>query len=152
MCEKIIYLRELVGPLRARRLEFEQAFRNQDQPMVHALAKAIKEDARLLAKSEFAAGRGLLSKLILSPGGARPAFGALGKLLVSFSKLPSEVREVLRQRCVRPELWAITRLSAQARRTINCLDPLYDLLKQKGFVLDPQKAASSLNVLKRLAA
>ena len=151
LCENVMKLRGIAAPLRAKRAELALAWRNQEQASVHALLKAVTNDARRLADCEFFAGHGLMAKLILSPGGARPTLGALGRLLLCFSKLPKEVQEVLRQRCVRPELWAVSRLSAQARRVINCLDPLYELLKPKGLVLSPIEASTHLEVLRRLA-
>lgn len=153
LCEHIAELRDAVGPLRKNRNELATAWRNRDQAAVRALVKAVTEDAKLLADHTFFAGHGILSHLLLSSGGARTALGALGKLLLCFSKLPDDVKELLRQRCVRPELWVVTRLSAQARRVINCVDPVNDLLKRKGSLSDVHKSEEEwqLKMLERLA-
>lgn len=154
LCEHIAELREAVTPLRKKRNELATAWRNHDQAAVRALVKAVTEDAKLIADHTFFAGHGITSQLILSSGGARTALGALGKLLLCFSGLPDDVKELLRQRCVRPELWVVARLSAQARRVINCVDPVNDLLKRKGKLLDADKPEREwqLKMLQRLTA
>ena len=152
LLEKINELRLLTKPLRKKRSELSIAIRNQDQANLHAIAAAITEQAKALSKAQYFLGHSIVSKLILSPGGARPIFGALGKLLLHFSKLPDNVQEILNSRLIRPELWTITSLSAQARRAINCLPILYDLLAEKNIPISETIVKENEAFLIRLAS
>jgi hypothetical protein len=152
LCANVVKLRKLAEPLRHKRNELTLAWRNKDQAAVNALSHAVTDGARALASIQYFAGHGLVARLVLSPGGARPAFGALGQLLISFSGLPDDVKAVLRHRLVRPELWAVTQLSAQARRVIDCVDPLYELMRPKGLRASRADLKGHLTMLRRLLA
>tara|TARA_R110001583_G_scaffold17299_1_gene70103 strand:- start:1606 stop:3039 length:1434 start_codon:yes stop_codon:yes gene_type:complete len=133
---KINELRVLARPFRERKNELAEAIRDQDQAALTAINKAIVDNAKSLSEHKYNLGNGIVAKKLLSPGGARPLFGALGKLLLHFPVLPKDVKDVLRQRTVRPELWILSDISAQARQAIECLPRLYQMLECKGISVD----------------
>ncbi|WP_416308263.1 hypothetical protein [Neptunicella sp. SCSIO 80796] len=149
--DKINELRVLAGPLRERKNELAQAIRDQDQAAVTAINKAIADNAKSLSEHKYNLGNGMVAKKLLSPGGARPIFGALGKLLLHFAVLPKDVKDVLRQRTVRPELWILSDISAQARQATECLPRLYQLLECKGVSVDKKDRQQIREALARFA-
>ena len=144
-------LRSLSSPLRAKRKELEQALRAGDLPVVQRLTRAIADDAAALASSDYFLGHSVPGRIAVSIGGARPLFGALGHLLVSFSRLPDEVKAILRARFVRPEIWAVARLGSEARHMLNATDHLYSLLAAKGLQISRADRDANREILMRLS-
>ena len=89
---------------------------------------------------------------MLLVGGARPIMGALGVLVAHYLKLPDEVRDILKSRLVRPEMWFLTELSAEARQTTNVLQPLTRLLRTKGYAPNANEFSVLERELTRLTA
>lgn len=148
---KIGELRAAAEPLRKKRRELDEALRVGNLPVFGRLCKAISDDAAALSRSEYFLGHSQLGRLAVSIGGARPFFGALGHLLVSFSKLPDEIKNVLRARFVRPELWAIAQLGSEARQALDGTEHLYSLLASKGFRISHLERETNREILSRLS-
>jgi hypothetical protein len=152
VCERIVELRMVCEPLRAKRRELESALKRKDQAVLHALVKSVGDNGETLAQNQYFIGRSIPARLALSIGGARPVFGGLGYLLTCLARLPDDVVKVLRMRFVRPELWVITRLSSEAREMISSVDHFYKLIHQKGSKAKDYEYDLNAKTLERLSS
>jgi hypothetical protein len=134
MCvERLCTIREKAALFRAHRAELSDAFARGEIAAVTALRRAVSEDARAFANLNELAGQSRMLRGILTVGGARPVLGALGCLASHFLKLPDDVKSVVRARMVRPELWFLTGLAAEARETMQALPALRRILRSRGY-------------------
>lgn len=135
--ERIVELRSLARPFREKRTELTLAVRDRDFAACKKLAGAVRAEARRLAEAEYLAGRTAAGRFVISLGGTRPLFGTLGHLLVAFSPLPAEVKEIIKTRFVRPEVWVFQRIGSDARQVLDVWPSLLGVLRARGF--SPEK-------------
>lgn len=145
-------MREKMAPLRAKRRELELEIHKGNSAAIEGLTKAVMEDAASLARSNFFFDDSVTGRFILSIGGARPIFGALGYLAAHFLDLPDEVKVILKSRIVKPELWALTVLSAEARQCLNFVPQFASLMESKGCGPDRHDLEKISRTLNRLSA
>lgn len=150
--ERLCAIRERASVFRAHRAELSDAFARGDIAAITALRRAVTVDARAFASLNELAGQSRMLRGILTVGGARPLLGALGCLASHFLKLPDDVKSVLRARMVRPELWFLTGLAAEARETMQALPALRRILRSRGYAPDADDTDALETEVQRLAA
>lgn len=148
--ERLSELREKASPFRARRTELTEAFIRGDVASLGALKRAVTADARAFANLKQLAGKSAILRGILTVGGARPILGALGSVAANFLKLPDDVKAIVRARMVRPEIWTLTHLAAEAREGLQVLPSLVKLLGKRGYRPDPREYGQVERELQRL--
>jgi hypothetical protein len=149
---RLLELRKRTAPFRARKHELGRAFAAGNIPEVRALADAVSKEAMALGKLQQFAGENRFLRAVFSLGGARPVMGALGCLVAYYLKLPDDVKEVVRRRMVRPDVWCLTELAADAQAAARCLPDLLRVLNSRGLSLSKVEVAAIESDIVRLAA